>query len=74
MDGSKWCVMQPRETPDPPAVVPFPDSICHGCAAPPRYVKTRTSVFILCPWLPNKYPPQPVRVCPMFKPRLLGPA
>lgn len=53
-------------TPVPP---PFPDSLCHRCAAPPRYVQTKTSVFIMCPVLPQKYPPQPVRACGLFRPR-----
>jgi hypothetical protein len=48
---------------------PFPESLCHRCAAPPRYVETETSTFIMCPLLPNKYPPQPVRKCALFKPR-----
>lgn len=48
--------------------LPFPESLCHSCAAPPRYVATDTSTFIMCPLLPKKYPPQPVRQCPMFKP------
>jgi hypothetical protein len=49
--------------------LPYPDSLCHGCAAPPRYVRSaRGSVFILCPLLPQKYPPQPVRSCPLFRP------
>jgi hypothetical protein len=51
------------------AELPFPDSLCHRCAAPPRYVRSATSVFILCPLLPIKYPPQPVRQCPLFRPR-----
>jgi hypothetical protein len=49
--------------------LPFPESICHRCAAPPRYVKTEASVFILCPILPNKYPRQPVLSCPLYKAR-----
>jgi len=54
---------------DPPAgPLPFPQSLCHKCAAPPRYVRTGTSVFILCPLLPEKYPPQPVLRCPCFRP------
>ena len=53
----------------PPAPLPFPDSLCHSCAAPPRYVRTKTSLFIHCPLLPNKYPPQPVLACPYFRPR-----
>jgi hypothetical protein len=52
--------------PDP--TLPFPESLCHRCAAPPRYVRTATSTFILCPILPEKYPRQPVRVCPAFRP------
>jgi hypothetical protein len=55
---------------DPPGApeLPFPTSLCHRCAAPPRYIKTQTSTFILCPVLPNKYPPQPVLRCPAFTP------
>lgn len=49
--------------------LPFLESLCHKCAAPPRYVRTGTSVFILCPLLPIKYPPQPVLSCPLFRPR-----
>jgi len=49
--------------------LPYPDSLCHRCAAPPRYIRTATSVFILCPIVPEKYPRQPVRQCPYFKPR-----
>jgi hypothetical protein len=47
----------------------FPESLCHRCAAPPRYVQTKSSVFILCPLMPKKYPVQPVRECDLFKPR-----
>jgi|GEM_PF-854217 len=59
----------PPQPPVEPVELPFPGSLCHRCAAPPRYVKTRTSTFILCPILPNKYPRQPVVSCPAFKPR-----
>jgi hypothetical protein len=53
-----------------PKDLPFPDSLCHLCAAPPRYITSgKGSVFILCPLLPGKYPPQPVRSCPLFVPR-----
>lgn len=52
-----------------PAPLPFPESLCHRCAAPPRLVRTARSVFILCPVLPNKYPRQPVRSCPRFEAR-----
>jgi len=47
--------------------LPFPESLCHRCAAPPRYVRGANSLFILCPLLPNKYPPQPVRRCALFR-------
>ncbi len=55
----------------PPTVgpVPFPGSLCHQCGAPPRYVRTERSVFILCPSGPNKYPAQPVRACVSFTPK-----
>ncbi|WP_257445941.1 hypothetical protein [Archangium lipolyticum] len=56
----------------PPSPLPFPASLCHRCAAPPKYVRTKTSTFILCPLLPNKYPPQPVLMCPLFRPRPPG--
>ena len=49
--------------------LPFPQSLCHRCAAPPKYVRTEHSVFILCPLLPQKYPRQPVLECPLFRPK-----
>jgi hypothetical protein len=58
-----------RERPPGAPPLPFPTSLCHQCAAPPRYIETRTSIFILCPLLPKKYPPQPVVQCAAFKPR-----
>lgn len=59
---------KPPGTPTDP--LPFPTSLCHRCAAPPRYITSgKGSVFILCPIWPTKYPPQPVRSCPLFKPR-----
>jgi len=54
---------------EPPPPLPFPTSLCHRCAAPPRYVKTATSTFIRCPLLPEKYPRQPVLACPLFRPK-----
>ena len=51
---------------EPP--LPFPDSLCHVCAAPPKYVRTSRSIFIFCP-LFRRYPPQPVSACPKFIPR-----
>ncbi len=59
--------------PPPPEPLPFPDSLCHRCAAPPKYVRSKTSTFILCPLLPQKYPPQPVRACALFRPKPTGP-
>jgi hypothetical protein len=50
--------------PDPG--LPFPDSLCHVCAAPVRYVRNdRGSVFLFCP-LFRRYPPQPVLRCDRF--------
>jgi hypothetical protein len=54
---------------NPPSSLPFPDSLCHRCTTPPRYVRTKTSTFILCPLLAHKYPPQPVRSCALFRPK-----
>jgi len=48
---------------------PHPESLCHSCAAPPRYVvNDRGSVFIHCPLL-KAYPPQPVVACPLYRPQ-----
>lgn len=49
-------------------MLPYPESLCHRCAAP-RYIRTGTSVFVLCPLVPEKYPRQPVLSCPVFKPK-----
>jgi hypothetical protein len=47
---------------------PFPDSLCHSCAASPRYVTSdRGVVFIYCP-VYERYPPQPVRACEEYRP------
>lgn len=52
-----------------PPVAPFPESLCHRCGAPPRYVTSdRGSVFIYCPLL-QRYPSQPVVDCAAFLPR-----
>ena len=53
----------------PDAELSYPNSLCHKCAAPPRYIRTATSLFILCPLLPQKYPRQPVLNCSLFKPK-----
>jgi hypothetical protein len=45
--------------------LPFPDSLCHRCGAPPKYIRTERSVFIRCPIL-KVYPPQPVERCDAF--------
>ncbi len=47
--------------------LPFPESLCHRCAAPPKYVRTARSVFVLCPLVDAKYPRQPVLACPLFR-------
>ncbi|HEY1250905.1 MAG TPA: hypothetical protein VGH97_06920 [Thermoanaerobaculia bacterium] len=47
--------------------LPFPDSLCHRCAAPPQYIRTARSTFIRCPIL-KRYPPQPVVQCEAFVP------
>lgn len=46
---------------------PFPDSLCHRCAHVRVVTSGKGSVFLMCraPALP-KYPPQPVRACPVF--------
>ena len=59
----------PFGAPAPPRETFFPDSLCHACAAPPRFtVSDRGAVFLWCP-LWKKYPPQPVRACEKFVPR-----
>jgi hypothetical protein len=52
--------------------VPYPDSLCHGCAAAPRYMRGKHSTFIFCPLLPEKYPAQPVLKCRLYQPRRAG--
>lgn len=51
--------------------LPYPESLCHRCAAPPKYVRTATSVFLRCPLLPEKYPRQPVLRCSLYQPPVL---
>jgi nucleoside-diphosphate-sugar epimerase len=58
----------PEQPPADEPSLPFPDSLCHACAAPPKYVRTTRSIFIFCP-LFRRYPPQPVAACPKFVPR-----
>jgi RimJ/RimL family protein N-acetyltransferase len=55
----------------PPEALPYPESLCHGCAAPPKYVRTERSTFLRCPLLPEKYPRQPVLACALFRPPLV---
>ena len=55
--------MKTQKPPPGAPELPFPTSLCHQCAAPPRYVTSdRGSVFIHCPVF-KAYPPQPVRSC-----------
>ena len=47
----------------------FPESLCHDCAAPPRFITSgRGSTFLFCPIF-KRYPPQPVRACEKFLPK-----
>jgi hypothetical protein len=47
----------------------FPDTLCHSCAAPARYVTSdRGAIFIYCPVF-KRYPPQPVHACAAYAPR-----
>ena len=55
-----------------PPSLPFGESLCHHCAAPARYIRTATSLFIRCPLLEEKYPRQPVRECPLFRPSVIA--
>ena len=64
--AAREVTMPPAPPSDP---LPFPQSLCHRCGAPPKYVRTKTSVFVFCPLLPIKYPPQPVLRCPAFVPK-----
>ncbi|HWX23800.1 MAG TPA: hypothetical protein VN083_02105 [Vicinamibacteria bacterium] len=53
---------------------PFPGSLCHSCAAPPRFVTSdRGSVFLFCPVL-GRYPAQPVVSCDAYRPAPTGAA
>jgi hypothetical protein len=49
--------------------VPFSESLCHRCDAPMRLVRTERSTFLLCPWVAEKYPRQPVLRCVAYQPR-----
>ncbi|HEX9102239.1 MAG TPA: GNAT family N-acetyltransferase [Polyangia bacterium] len=51
--------------------LPFPESLCHRCAAPPKYVRSARSTFVLCPLLAEKYPRKPVVSCPLYRPPLV---
>ncbi len=58
--------MTPEEAEDEAGRLPFPESLCHRCAAPPRYIRTERSVFVYCPIF-KRYPPQPVGECDRFE-------
>jgi RimJ/RimL family protein N-acetyltransferase len=51
--------------------LPFPESLCHSCAAPPKYVRTERSTFLRCPLVAEKYPRQPVLACALHRPAIL---
>ncbi|MEP6995196.1 MAG: hypothetical protein ABI968_11790 [Acidobacteriota bacterium] len=59
-------ISPPPSDPDAADPRPFPDSLCHRCAAPPQYIRTQRSTFIRCPIL-KLYPPQPVIACEAFE-------
>ena len=62
----------PPEESDPRDVF-YPDSLCHDCGAPPRFIRNRRgSIFLFCP-LFKRYPPQPVRACEKFVPKEAAP-
>ncbi|HPH27141.1 MAG TPA: hypothetical protein PLA87_09865 [Pseudomonadota bacterium] len=69
--GIIFCTAMTSKPPVPsPTALPFPSSQCHRCGAPPRYITSgKGSVFIMCPVLPSKYPPQPMSGCPKFTPK-----
>jgi hypothetical protein len=48
--------------------LPFPESLCHRCGAPPRYLRGKATWFVWCPRIPERYPRQPVLVCSWFVP------
>jgi hypothetical protein len=50
------------------AALPYPDSLCHRCAAC-RPIHGRATTFLMCTALPEKYPRQPVLACAAFRPR-----
>jgi hypothetical protein len=56
----------PVDAPTKLDALPFPDSICPGCANS-RIVATKTSKFLLCTALTTKYPRQPIVKCPAFE-------
>ena len=65
--GADAAAQAPALTGPPPDPRPYPGSLCHSCAAPPRYVTSdRGSVFIHCPIF-KTYPPQPVHVCREYR-------
>jgi hypothetical protein len=53
---------------DAPRELPYPESLCHRCAAL-RVVQGARSSFLMCTALEEKYPRQPVVRCLAFKQR-----
>lgn len=49
--------------------LPFAASLCHACTGCRAVVSGRGSVFLRCDRRETRYPPQPVRACPVFDPR-----
>jgi len=47
--------------------LPFPESLCHRCAAL-RVVPAARSSFLFCSAGPDRYPRQPIVSCPLYRP------
>ncbi|MBK6685061.1 MAG: hypothetical protein IPG45_11395 [Deltaproteobacteria bacterium] len=52
-----------------PVLRPFPNSLCHRCQHLRVVESAKGSVFLKCTALPQKYPSQPVLLCPAFQPK-----
>lgn len=50
-----------------PASRLFPNSLCHRCRHLRIVESAKGSVFLRCDALPQKYPAQPVLICPAFQ-------
>jgi hypothetical protein len=67
--GDTVIAVSEEPTEPEPREIFYPDSLCHDCAAPPKFIRNRRgSIFLFCP-LFKRYPPQPVRACEKFVPK-----